>query len=768
MGTFQEVTTHRPRSLADDLRMRSQEQLESLLSQRPDLLHPVPTDLGQLATRATTSPSVTAVLNNLNTLALQICHAFAGLSDPCSRDEVHRGLSKASGYQEQAVNTAIDHLWALGLVWGNDEELHLIRSARESFGGHPCGLGPSFSQSRRQVRQYEEEPELVRKLMASAPTQVIEIVEQLLWTNPIGSVRNADRRIHIDEIKTPTDWLLARELLVPVGDSSVVMPREVALALRDDQLLQSLNTQEPSVEVGQLQFQDQDALGAHEALNFVRLCETLLEHWSIEPPSQLRGGGLAIRDLSLAAELLRVDEVTTALVIEVSFAAGLLASSADEEWVPTTGYDRWLGIDDAARWCALATAWCATTRASHLIGSQGGERINALSAQVERNYIAPLRSRILHTLANMNSSTITNADALVAYIDWHHPRQATRSRAEAIFAILQQASALGITARCALTSFGRAIATEQDDPATLLGNFLPEPVDHIIVQSDLTALAPGRLLALPHRTMGVIADVESLGMATTYRFTEASIRRALDQGKSAHDILEFLKTLSKTPLPQPLVYLVEDVSRKHGALRLGVASVYLRCDDANLISQVQVDRRLASLRFKQIAPGILVSASPADVVLGRLRDAGYAPVAESADGTVMIHRPDERRTSAKSSPPAVTSVIAPSPRLVKAAVRAMKSGEQVQEQKHQSVGTPRMSSSETLQMLNDALNQNLAVWIGYADKSGVTSERIVEPLSITGGFLTGMDLRSSEVRTFTISRITGAEFVQSEQEGNAS
>jgi hypothetical protein len=78
--------------------------------------------------------------------------------------------------------------------------------------------------------------------------------------------------------------------------------------------------------------------------------------------------------------------------------------------------------------------------------------------------------------------------------------------------------------------------------------------------------------------MAVIADVESTGAATTYRFTENSIRRALDQGQSANDIIEFLAALSKTPLPQPLTYLIEDVARKHGVLRVGVASIYsARC-----------------------------------------------------------------------------------------------------------------------------------------------------------------------------------------------
>ena len=39
-----------PRSLADDLRARSDEQLAALLRLRPDLVHPVPADLAALDT----------------------------------------------------------------------------------------------------------------------------------------------------------------------------------------------------------------------------------------------------------------------------------------------------------------------------------------------------------------------------------------------------------------------------------------------------------------------------------------------------------------------------------------------------------------------------------------------------------------------------------------------------------------------------------------------------------------------------------------------
>jgi hypothetical protein len=591
-------------------------------------------------------------------------------------------------------------------------------------------------------------------------------MNQLLWGTPAGTMRQANRSVRIEDAKSPLEWLLAQELIVPTNDVTVVVPREVSMALRNGLLMKEIKTDGGQPILGQADVKRINDTGAHAALDFVRLVETLLEAWSIEPPSQLRGGGLAIRDLAGAKDLLRVSEHLTALVIEVAFASGLLGADTSDGWLPTTSYDRWLSIDDASRWAVLAQSWRDMARAAHVVGGDGADRINALTSAVERGFINPLRISLLDIYVGLPDGTTTSAAILTDHLDWHRPRRLSMVRAAAVSAVLDEAAALGITALGALTSFGKAISLGQD-PVKVLGALLPDPVDHIIVQADLTALAPGRLPANQRRTMAVLADVESTGAATTYRFTENSIRRALDQGQAANDIIEFLAGLSRTPLPQPLTYMVEDVARKHGVLRVGVASIYLRCDDEQLIATVQADRRLASLKFRQLAPGIVVSSSPADIVLEKLRDCGYAPVAESAEGTVLIHRPDTKRTSVKS-PPSPVTVTGPSSRLVTAAVKALRAGERVDASKPATTNGPRTTTSQTLTLLNDALARGKEVWIGYADKGGMTSERIVEPLTITGGFLTAFDVRTNEVRTFTIARITGAELAENvDEEGNA-
>ena len=141
--------------------------------------------------------------------------------------------------------------------------------------------------------------------------------------------------------------------------------------------------------------------------------------------------------------------------------------------------------------------------------------------------------------------------------------------------MLAEAELLGLTGRGALTSYGRALLAGGAEPAvaTVLADRLPAPVDHVLVQADLTVVAPGPLEVELAREMALVADVESAGAATVYRVTEATVRRALDAGRSAAELHELFRSRSRTPVPQALTYLVDDVARRHGALRAGSGRV---------------------------------------------------------------------------------------------------------------------------------------------------------------------------------------------------
>ena len=233
---------------------------------------------------------------------------------------------------------------------------------------------------------------------------------------------------------------------------------------------------------------------------------------------------------------------------------------------------------------------------------------------------------------------------------WLWPRRPQASQAMLAQAALREAALLGLTGLGGLAAHGRAaVSGGVAEAGAVLARILPEPVGHVLLQADLTAVAPGPLTAGLARELSLAADVESTGGATVYRFSAGSVRRAMDAGRTGEGLLAMLGECSPTPVPQPLRYLIEDVARRHGRIRVGTASAYLRCEDPAVAAEIAADRRAAALRLRLLAPTVLVSASRRGDVLAVLRRLGYAPAAESADGTVEITAAASRRAEDRAS-----------------------------------------------------------------------------------------------------------------------
>ncbi|MFE7513492.1 helicase C-terminal domain-containing protein, partial [Streptomyces sp. NPDC057540] len=308
--------------------------------------------------------------------------------------------------------------------------------------------------------------------------------------------------------------------------------------------------------------------------------------------------------------------------------------------------------------------------------------------------------------------------------------------------------------------------------ATLLAPLLPEAVDHVLLQADLTAVAPGPLRRPLADALAVLADVESKGGATVYRFTPGSVRRALDSGRSASDLHDFLTAHSRTPVPQPLAYLIDDVARRHGHLRIGAASAYVRCDDDTVLGEILADRRSAALGLRRLAPTVLAAQADPASLLDGLRSMGYAPAAESAEGDVLITRADAYRTPARTAPvPVPDGPPAPDTTLLGAAVKAIRAGDRAATAVRKEPaapataagGLPRTSAAETLATVQAAAMTGSAVWIGYVNAEGAASQRVIAPVRVEGGFVTGYDHTADEVRTYPLHRITGVAELADDQ-----
>ncbi|MEU8267568.1 helicase C-terminal domain-containing protein [Sphaerisporangium sp. NPDC049002] len=804
------------RGLADD-------RLRALVAARPELITPVPAHLEGLVIRAT-SPSATGrALDRLNRFALAVVETLLvttseegpGQAYKDLRDTVARSVSPEDAARlDEPLREAIDLLQMMALVYGPESGLRLAPGVRD-VSETPAGLGPPAAeafrhhpserveeliravrggravQGGRAVRG-EAVPErlaallagegVVERLLEDVAPQARAALEELAWGPPTGRLPNARREVSVATAQSPIEQLLARGLLAATGDESVVLPREVALALRGGRVHRDLRPEAPPLDGAARDQALADRTAAGQAFTFVRTVEELCEHWSVDPPGTLRAGGLSVRDWKKAAQLLDLPEWTTALVVEVVHAAGLIASSApvDGEWLPTTAYDGWRVKATEDRWEALAAAWLTSDRVPGLVGERDDRDrlMNVLHPELRRPAAPEVRLRTLRVLASAGPGLAPSAESVRERLAFEQPRRRGTYRDQLVGYTLREAEQLGLTGLGAMSVFGRGLlpgaareaeaaksstrarALAPATPAELLAPLLPEPVDHVVLQADLTAVAPGPLTSELGRWLSLAADIESKGGATVYRFGDGSIRRALDAGSSADELVAMLEKHSTTSVPQPLRYLVTDVARRHGRLRVGTASAYVRCDDPSVLDEVMADKRAVPLRLRRLAPTVVASRSSRALVVDSLRAIGYSPVAESSDGDVVVTRADARRTE---RPPTVRPAISssgPDADLVAAAVRAIRAGDEAHLARRHPVAAPdgqvpRSPSTSTIVALQDAIRQGSRVWIGYLDSQGHATSRILEPARMEGGYLTAYDETRAAIHRFALHRITG-------------
>jgi hypothetical protein len=431
-------------------------------------------------------------------------------------------------------------------------------------------------------------------------------------------------------------------------------------------------------------------------------------------------------------------------------------------------------------------------------GRSGADRApNVLGPELERTGAPRLRATVLELLAAGGAGSTPTEDDLLAAFHWRAPRRSPwqpgatdPTTADPVRWILAEAAQLGLTALGGLTGYGRMLLEEvtaaathdaDDDPlglsssspaapsraAAALDRLLPPPVDHLLVQADLTVVVPGPPEPALAAELALVAEHESAGGASVYRVTPDSVRRALDAGHTAADLQAMFTRRSRTAVPQSLTYMIDDVARRHGGLRLGAAGCYLRSEDSALLVEVAADRRLSGLSLRSVAPTVLISPYLISRVLDELRAAGYAPVQEDGGGGLVI-----ARARAFRAPPRRSTVSLPAfadtgrgltaPRLA-AAVESLRRGDAAARTARRAPATVRSAGptdsqahTNAMAVLQQAIRDKASVWVGYVDAHGSNTSRLLRPVSIGGGYLRAQDERTDMLHTFALHRITAA------------
>lgn len=724
------------------------ERLILLLELRPDLAQPPPGSIAALAARAQARQSVKAATDDLDFLRLAVLDALLVLQADAEPVPVAKLAALIAELAPDAdVTAALDDLKNRALVWGATA----VRVAADAGSALPWHPGQVTLEDRTHTG------EQIAALIAQADEAQRDVLEKLLEGSPMGRTRDAVPGAPMDR---PVPQLLATGLLRRVDADTVILPRHVAQVLRGESP-GPMQLTEPDPVVSTVRTADADAAAAGAVIDLLRQVDVLLENLSSAPVSELRSGGLGIRELKRLAKVTGIEEPRLGLILEIASSAGLIASGMPDPepshgdgpyWAPTATADRFNTLAAADRWYLLATTWLDLTCRPTLIGSRGpdGKPFGALSNSLFST-AAPLDRRLLLTLlAGLPGGAGADAKSASAALIWRRPRWARRLQPEPVADLLAEGHTLGLIGRGAISTPGRALLDDEgpDVVVDAMTRALPKPIDHFLVQADLTVVVPGPLERDLADDLATVATVESAGAAMVYRVSEQSIRHALDVGKTRDWMQAFFADHSKTPVPQGLTYLIDDVARRHGQLRIGMASSFVRCEDPALLAQAVAAPATEGLQLRALAPTVAVSPATIAEVLAALRTAGFAPAAEDSTGAIVDVRTRGARVAAPPHRRAYRPVPRPSSETLNAVVGVLRKVTAAP------FGNIRVDPAVSMSLLQRAAKDQDTVLIGYLDAAGVATQRVVSPIVVRGGQLVAFDSGSGRMRDFAIHRIT--------------
>ncbi|OLO89923.1 hypothetical protein BKH09_10975 [Actinomyces naeslundii] len=695
----------------------------------------------------------------------------------------------------EQVAEALGHLSRLALV----VEGRPVAVLEAAFGPHPFGLGPWAAEP----LSAEQLPPTLEELSKDAagepvvPAASVEMLQALTWGPPAGTLRSGGRAPGAAPL-IERGWL--ERSSDARGRMRFILPRQVALALRGGRLTRETLT---APEAGDLETVGAEVVASESSFHAeeaVRLVAALLEEWGREGGTIRRTGGVSVRALTRTADALDLELHEAARIIEIAAGAGLLGLDDDgTTWVPSALAAGWLTDSLPQRWAPLALAWAGSARTPWLTGTRDDDGVlrAALGPDLEAGWAVRLRARVLALLGDLSQGTSATPAFVRAALTWESPRRTIPGGA--ICAVLAEAETLGITGGGALTEAGRILArraavslderdvvrsgsggdaggaevTDGDahaeplsDDETLavleaaLAADLPAAVDMILVQSDLTAIVPGRpapeLAALLERT----SVVESRGGALTVRFTPESVRGALDVGYRAEEITQAIGRYSPAPLPDSLSVLIQDAARHHGAVRVRAVSALLRVGDEATAASLLAEPRLKDLGLDEVAPGILVATASAGQVLRELRATGLAPVTEDASGHLVVgpataqqaHRaPEPTRPGSEHS----VRRRRPGRRELATLVGRLRVGQEAL----QAAGEAAVATDpvHALAVLRQAQSSRSRLRLTLAGPDGAVQERQVRVLAVEPGRVRLRDVVRETELTVAVHRIVSVE-----------
>lgn len=412
--------------------------------------------------------------------------------------------------------------------------------------------------------------------------------------------------------------------------------------------------------------------------------------------------GVGLPDVKrLAAHLSKPNEYAKQVFELAQFAN--LAEIEGSRWQLGQRAENWISWSDRQRWSHLAETWLS------LLGDEAARELLA---------ILPAESfeRRLAEVYPFADSTATNRIKKVAEI----------ANLIGLIANSQATSWLGLLSSSLQSASERAIAG------------LPSAAERVIIQADLTLIAPSPLPTELEISLRRFADTEQIGMASSYRLSALSVSHGLETGLAIDEIRALLLRLSAKELPQPVDYLLKEAESRFARLKVYAtksgAHSQIVSSDKILLAEIHNDQRLKPFALHFDEAGSLHSRFEAELVYFALREANFVAVRVDEKGEVLS---PQKLSSKNKVSEQRKSVVEDITRMREADTQ----------------GTSDPDDDDLLRQIQLAIKYKAKMVIVLKTSSGEQVEYLVEPVGVANGRLRAKDRKADLERTLPLSSV---------------
>ncbi|GAA3829884.1 hypothetical protein KACC15558_07080 [Brevibacterium ammoniilyticum] len=288
-----------------------------------------------------------------------------------------------------------------------------------------------------------------------------------------------------------------------------------------------------------------------------------------------------------------------------------------------------------------------------------------------------------------------------------------------------------------------ALTVPAEVVAEVRHGLVPE-VESVLIQSDLTAVATGPIDPSVHHVLRRFAVVEARGQGTVYRIDADTIEASMQSGIDAAEALSQLRAISAEDLPSTLEFLVTNTAAKLRRVRVAGSRAVLVVDDPVDLDVILADPLMVPAGLERLAPTVAISQLGPERTMHLL---------ETGDHHALLHSPTgpvRRRSVITETQPEVTT-------RRRARVSDDRLGDYIRILRSPAAAVAQQSSSDEplghLDRLREAAATKSLVTIRLADSHG--HERTVEmrPTTVNGGRVRGTVTSTGAEASLSVARI---------------